>query len=101
MSDGSYRMVWYNQLINSNGYIHKHCFTKDLFNADSALREHVIEVYAPNEEAGYFDELIRPSNELIEPSTEPIWRRYDVIYTNDEAKNKIGIPKNQTLYIIK
>lgn len=92
MSTNEYRMVWGNKLIGKHGYIPEIRMNDDLYKSDSTIGEHVIEIYAPNTEAQYLDEL-------IEPITLPIWSRYDAVYTIDEIKSLIGLSEEENIFI--
>lgn len=92
MSNNTFRMVWNKQLIDSHGFIPSSFITDDLYNSDSLVGEHVIEVYEPNTRARYF-------KELIEPVTKPIWSRYKAIYTMDEIKEILGFTNDTNIFI--
>lgn len=93
MSNNTYRMVWNQQLIDRHGFIPYSYISEDLRNTDSIVGDHVIEVYAPNSQACYFEKL-------IQPVTEPIWSRYDAIYTMDEIKENLGFTKDTNIFIL-
>lgn len=93
MSTNEYRMVWGNKLIGKHGYIPKICINDVLYNSNSLTGEHVIEVYAPNNNAKYFGELINPNGK-------PIWSRYYAVYTIDEIKSLIGLSEEKNIFIL-
>lgn len=92
MSTGDYRMVWGDKLIDAHGYIPGSKISDCLINTNSAINERVIEVYAPNRSAGWFEGLIKPI-------TLPIWSAYDKVYTMDEIKEKLGLSEDTTIFI--
>lgn len=94
MSNNTYRMVWGDKLIDAHGYISANNMSDELWDKDSAMDEHVIEIYECNYNAGYFKELIKPT-------TLPIWTRYDNVFTIDEIKEKLGIDKDKQIIIVK
>lgn len=93
MSDNKFRMVWNQQLIDRHGFIPYSYMSDDLYDKDSIVDRHVIEVYEPNTQACYFEDLIRPV-------TEPIWCRYDAIYTMDEIKENLGFTQDTEIFIL-
>ena len=93
--DGHKRIVWYSGTINERGFIPKSFFNDNLVNTDSTVGEHVIRIYSPNTKAGYFKELLTTKDENL------LWQKSEYIYTEQEVKEKLGIPENEKLIIIK
>lgn len=93
MSTNRYKTVWGENLIDSHGYIPGRYISDDLYNRDSTINEHVVEVYTPNCNAGYF-------NELNTPMSEPIWRRYDYIYTINDLKRELNLSDNESIIVL-
>lgn len=75
MSNGKCRMVWGDALIDRCGFIPKGFFTDDLVNKDSTVGECVVEVYKPNGNAKYFDDLLECDDERL------LWRKCNNIFT--------------------
>lgn len=95
LSTGEVRFVWNKQLINRMGCCYENNFSDDLRNLDSTVAECVIQVYSPNEKAGYFDELIKTRNSTL------LWQKSDYIFTLEEIKAKLNIPSDKELLIIR
>lgn len=93
MSTNEYRMVWGEKLIDSNGFIPKILINDHLYYSSSTIDEHVIEIFSPNSGAGSLCDLIKPT-------TEPIWSRYEKIYTMEELKNALGISKDMRIFVL-
>ncbi|MCH5234481.1 MAG: hypothetical protein J1E16_04245 [Muribaculaceae bacterium] len=95
MNDGSLRMVWGNQAIDSPGYIPKGYFDESLTNMDSIVRECVIRVYSPNFKACCFNELIKPQRNNL------LWEKAKHIYTKKQLKDLLKIKEEEELIIIR
>lgn len=95
LSTGEKRFVWNDSLMNNHGFIPKGFFNDNLLNTDSTVGECVIRVYSPNKRAGYFEDLlkIKPDNLL--------WQKSDYIFSMEEIKEKLNIPDDKELIIIK
>lgn len=94
MSNGKCRMVWGDAAIDRGGFIPKDFFKDDLVNKDSIVGECVVEVYKPNGDAKYFDDLTKCDDERL------LWRKCDNIFTKDELKRRLGIPDEEDLMIV-
>lgn len=95
MSTGEKRVVWFDNLIDAGGFIPKALFNDNLVNTDSTIGEHVIRIYAPNTNSGYFKELTKTRGKNL------LWRKSDYIFTEQEIKEKLRIPEEEELIIIK
>lgn len=95
MSTGEKRVVWFDNLIDAGGCIPKTLFNDNLVNTDSTIGEHVIRIYAPNTNSGYFKELTKTRGKNL------LWRKSDFIFTEQEIKEKLRIPEEEELIIIR
>lgn len=95
MSTGEKRVVWFDNLIDAGGFIPKALFNDNLVNTDSTIGEHVIRIYAPNTNSGYFKELTKTRGKKL------LWSKSDFIFTEQEIKEKLRIPEEEELIIIK
>ena len=94
MSNGKCRLVWGDSAIDNNGFIPKGSFNDELVNMDSTVDECVVEVYRPNVNAKYFNELTECHDERL------LWRKCDNIFTKEELKRRLGIPDEEDLMIV-
>lgn len=94
-NNGRKKLVWNNSVIDSHGYIPKTFFNEDLVNIYSTVGEHVIRIYSPNIKAGYFKELLKTKEENL------LWQKSEYIFTEEQVKEKLGIPIDHELIIIK
>lgn len=92
--EGEMRMVWGDRLISEHGYISTHKMSDDLVNVDHVRRDAVVAVYEPNCSAGWLGNLVRCNYP-------PVWRRSEYMMTLEDIKEKLGIPKEEGLIIIK
>lgn len=80
-----FRVVWNDNLIDGYGYIPKGLFNEELVNTDSTINEHVIEVYAPNYNAHYFEDLLKCK------ASDLLWSRYDRIVSREDVKKALRL----------
>lgn len=94
MSDGSRRFVWGENAIDSHGSIPKKLFDDGLKVMYNTLGEHVIAVYAPYADAGYFDELAFVKKENL------LWQKYNRTITEDDIREKFGLAEDETFIVV-
>ena len=94
LSTGKWRLVWGDKAIDKGGYISKYMFNDELVNTDSTIGEHVIEVYSPNLDATFLDDLFSIDVKRC------IWKKYRYVFSKDEAKEYLGVPDNEEFIII-
>lgn len=94
LSTGAKKVVWYDNLLDSNGCIYGKLFNDNLVNVDSTIKERVIRVYSPNETAGTFRELTDTKF-----SDGILWTRTDYVFTLEEIKKLLCIPYDKELVI--
>lgn len=93
-NNGRKRLVWNDSVIDASGCVPKFLFDDELNNTDSTVGECVIRIYSPNTKAGYFKELIKTKDENL------LWQKSKYIFTEEEIKEKLGIPNAESLIII-
>lgn len=92
--EGDMRMVWGDKLIDQHGYIPFSQMSDELVNTDSVFRDRVVAIYPPSYDAVCIGDLVRPTHP-------PIWKRVAHLMTKEEIEEKIGIPEEEGLIIIK
>lgn len=95
MSTGEKRLVWFDKLIDEKGFISKDCFNNKLTSIGSLMQKCVIRIYSPNKNSGYFKELIKTNIGNL------LWQKSRYMFTEQEIKEKLGVPKHEKLMIIK
>lgn len=93
-NNGDKRLVWNEAAIDSHGYIPKRLFNDELVNTDSTVGECVIRIYSPNRRAEYFKELTKTYPENL------LWEKSKYIYTEQDVREKLGIPNDADFIII-
>lgn len=97
-SNNTWYMVWYGKLINKHGYMPEKELSEDLRDTDCVYENVVVEVYAPNNYAGYLDELICPEPRM---DVQPIWVRAGISLVNiSEIKEAFNIPMENKIFVI-
>ena len=92
---GEVYFVWGNNLINTDGYLSTYYINDSLTNIGNTLEEYVISVYSPYLNAEYFNQLLYTCEERL------LWERSKHIFTIEEIKERLNIPKNEELIIRK
>lgn len=91
--EGDRRMVWRDKLIDRHGYIHINVMSADLAYIHSALGDRVVAIYKPNEDVCCLGDFVK--------CKDLVWQLSEHMMTIDEIKDKLGIPENKELIIIK
>lgn len=91
--EGERRMVRGNKLISRHGFVPSNIMSDELVNVDSTVRDEVVAIYEPKAEITYLDEFVKGGKLL--------WRKSDYMMTIDEIKEKLNIPADAELIIIK
>lgn len=92
--EGEMRMVWGDKLIDKHGYIPFTQMSDELVNIDNVFRDRVVAIYPPNYNAVCIGDFVRPTEAAV-------WKRSIYMMTKEEIKEKLGIPEEEELIVIK
>lgn len=91
--EGDWRMAWGDKLINKHGYIHINAMSADLHYIHSTLKDCVVAIYKPNDDVDCLQDFVK--------GKELVWKKSEYMMTVEEIKEKLKIPDDEDLIIIK